>query len=65
MIIGEVETLHFSSNALRSDGALSLARMGVTAISGLDTYTQPDAGISFHAASTDTGPTDCDARFGL
>ena len=57
LIIGEVETLHFSSNALRSDGALSLARMGVTAISGLDTYTQPDAGISFRAASTDTAPT--------
>ena len=57
LIIGEVEALDFPSDALRLDGALSLDRMGVAAISGLDTYTQPDAGISFHAASTDTAPT--------
>ena len=57
LIIGEVEALHFPSDALRLDGALSLARMGLAAISGLDTYTQPDAGISYHAASTDTAPT--------
>lgn len=57
LIIGGVEALHFPSDALRLDGALSLDRMGLAAISGLDTYTQPDAGVSFHAASTDTAPT--------
>ncbi len=57
MVIGEVTTLHYPEDALRQDGALSLHRMGAVAISGLDTYTQPDAGVSFHAASVDSPPT--------
>ena len=44
-------------DALRPDGALLLHRMGAVAISGLDTYTQPDAGVSFRAASVDTPTT--------
>ena len=57
MVIGEVTTLHFPADALRQDGALLLHRMGVVAISGLDTYTQPDAGVAFRAASMDTPTT--------
>ena len=57
MVIGEVTTLHYPEDALRPDGALLLHRMGAVAISGLDTYTQPDAGVSFRAASVDTPAT--------
>ena len=47
----------YPEDALRPDGALLLHRMGAVAISGLDTYTQPDAGVSFRAASVDTPTT--------
>lgn len=57
MVIGEVSRLYYYEEAQREDGALSLDRLGLVAISGLDTYTQPDAGISFRSASTDTHPT--------
>ena len=54
MVIGEVTTLHYPEDALRQDGALLLHRMGAVAISGLDTYTQPDEGVAFRAAGMDT-----------
>ena len=57
MVIGEVTTLHYPEDALRPDGALLLHSIGAVAISGLDTYTQPDAGVSFRAASVDTPTT--------
>ena len=56
MIIGEVQHLHYPETAQRSDGGLSLSDMGLVAVAGLDTYTQPDAGVRFAPADTTSSP---------
>ena len=50
MIIGEVQHLHSLETAQRNDGGLSLDTMGLVAVAGLDTYTQPEAGVRFAPA---------------
>ena len=50
MIIGEVQHLHYPETAQRNDGGLSLDTMGLVAVAGLDTYTQPEAGVRFAPA---------------
>lgn len=54
MVIGEVQRLHYPAAARRLDGALALDVMGLVAIAGLDTYTQPDEGLRLAPANTDT-----------
>ena len=56
MVIGEVQRLHYPEAARRSDGALALDAMGLVAITGLDTYTQPDKGLRFLPADTEAAP---------
>ena len=56
MIIGEVQHLHYPEPAQRSDGGLSLDAMGLVAVAGLDTYTQPEDGVRFAAADTASSP---------
>ena len=56
MIIGEVSQLFFPSHARREDGALALDQMDLVTVSGLDTYSQPEFGVAFRAARTDTPP---------
>ena len=56
MVIGEVQRLHYPEAARRSDGALALDAMGLVAIAGLDTYTQPDKGLRFLPADTESAP---------
>ena len=56
MIIGEVQHLHYPATAQRSDGGLSLDAMGLVAVAGLDTYTQPEGGVRFAAADTASSP---------
>ena len=56
MIIGEVQLLQYPETAQRSDGGLSLSDMGLVAVAGLDTYTQPDAGVRFAPADTTSPP---------
>lgn len=56
MIIGEVHYLRYPHAAQRSDGGLSLDAMDLVAVSGLDTYTQPDAGLRFAPADTTCPP---------
>ena len=56
MIIGEVQHLRYPETAERSDGGLSLDAVGLVAVAGLDTYTQPDAGVRFAAADTASPP---------
>ena len=56
MIIGEVQHLHYPETAQRSDGGLSLDAMGLVAVAGLDTYTQPEGGVRFAAADTASSP---------
>jgi flavin reductase (DIM6/NTAB) family NADH-FMN oxidoreductase RutF len=56
MVIGEVQRLHYPEAARRTDGALALDAMGLVAIAGLDTYTQPDKGLRFAPADTETAP---------
>ena len=58
MIIGEVSELFFPSQARREDGALLLDQMDLVAISGLDTYSQPEFGVAYCAARIDTPPTE-------
>ena len=50
LIIGEVHHLHYPETAQRNDGGLSLDTMGLVAVAGLDTYTQPEAGVRFAPA---------------
>jgi flavin reductase (DIM6/NTAB) family NADH-FMN oxidoreductase RutF len=57
MVIGEVQRLHYPEAARRADGALALDAMGLVAISGLDTYTQPSEGLRFAPAATEAAPT--------
>ena len=52
MIIGEVQRLQYPQTAQRDDGGLSLSDMGLVAVAGLDTYTQPNAGVRFAPADT-------------
>jgi flavin reductase (DIM6/NTAB) family NADH-FMN oxidoreductase RutF len=56
MIIGEVHHLHFPETAQRNDGGLSLDTMGLVAVAGLDTYTQPEAGVRFAPADRTSPP---------
>ena len=56
MIIGEVQHLHYPETAQRSDGGLSLDAMGLVAVAGLDTYTQPEGGMRFAAADAASSP---------
>ena len=56
MIIGEVQRLQYPQTAQRDDGGLSLSDMGLVAVVGLDTYTQPDAGVRFAPADTTSPP---------
>jgi len=56
MIIGEVQHLHYPETAQRNDGGLSLDTMGLVAVAGLDTYTQPKAGVRFAAADAASSP---------
>ena len=56
LIIGEVVHLDFLEGAQRPDGALVLDQMALTAVSGLDTYTAPGAGVSYPPASIDSTP---------
>ena len=56
MIIGEVLCLQYLETAQRDDGGLSLSDMGLVAVVGLDTYTQPDAGVRFAPADTTSPP---------
>jgi flavin reductase (DIM6/NTAB) family NADH-FMN oxidoreductase RutF len=56
MIIGEVQHLHYPDTAQRGDGGLSLSDMGLVAVAGLDTYTQPEGGVRFAAADTASSP---------
>jgi hypothetical protein len=56
MIIGEVQHLHYPEEAKRNDGGLSLGDMGLVAVAGLDTYTQPEGGVRFAAADTASSP---------
>ena len=56
MIIGEVQHLRYPEIAQRGDGGLSLNDMGLVAVAGLDTYTQPDAGVRFTPAETTSPP---------
>ena len=56
MIIGEVHHLHFPETAQRNDGGLSLDTMGLLAVAGLDTYTQPEAGVRFAPADRTSPP---------
>ena len=54
--IGEVQHLHYLETAQRNDGGLSLDAMGLVSVAGLDTYTQPEAGVRFAAADTASSP---------
>ena len=56
MIIGEVQRLQYPQTAQRDDGGLSLSDMGLVAVAGLDTYTQPNAGVRFAPADTTSPP---------
>ena len=56
MIIGEVQHLQYPVTAQRDDGGLSLSDMGLVAVIGLDTYTQPHAGLRFAPADTTSPP---------
>jgi len=56
MFIGEVQRLQYPQTAQRDDGGLSLSDMGLVAVVGLDTYTQPDAGVRFAPADTTSPP---------
>lgn len=56
MVIGEVQRLHYPAAARRADGALALDVMGLVAIAGLDTYTQPDKGLRLAPADTAAAP---------
>ena len=56
MIIGEVQHLRYPDTSQRSDGGLSLSNMGLVAVAGLDSYTQPDAGVRFAPAETTSPP---------
>ena len=56
MIIGEVQHLHYPETAQRGDGSLSLSDMGLVAVTGLDTYTQPGIGVRFAPADTTSAP---------
>ena len=56
MIIGEVQHLQYPVTAQRGDGGLSLSDMGLVAVAGLDTYTQPNAGVRFASANTTSPP---------
>ncbi len=56
MIIGEVQRLQYPQTAQRDDGGLSLSDMSLVAVAGLDTYTQPDAGVRFAPADTTSPP---------
>jgi len=56
MIIGEVQHLHYPETAQRNDGGLSLSDMGLVAVAGLDSYTQPEAGVRFAAADRTSSP---------
>ena len=56
MIIGEVQHLHYPETAQRNDGGLSLDTMGLVAVAGLDSYTQPEAGVRFAAADRTSSP---------
>ena len=56
MIIGEVQHLHYPETAQRNDGGLSLDTMGLVAVAGLDTYTQPEAGVRFAPADRTSPP---------
>ena len=50
LIIGEVHHLHYPETAQRNDGGLSLDTLGLVSVAGLDTYTQPEAGVRFAPA---------------
>ena len=56
MIIGEVQHLQYLEIAQREDGGLSLSDMGLVTVAGLDTYTQPDAGVRFAPADMTSPP---------
>ena len=56
LIIGEVHHLHYPETAQRNDGGLSLDTMGLVAVAGLDTYTQPEAGVRFAPADRTSPP---------
>ena len=56
LIIGEVVHLDFLEDAQRPDGALALDQMSLAAVSGLDTYTAPGAGVSYPPANVDSKP---------
>ncbi len=56
MIIGEVQRLQYPQTAQRQDGSLSLSDIGLVTVAGLDTYTQPDAGVRFAPADTTSPP---------
>lgn len=50
LLIGEITHLSFPRAAQRRDGSLDLLRMGVVAVSGLDTYLAPSTSERFAAA---------------
>ena len=56
MIIGEVQHLRYPKTSQRGDGGLSLSDMGLVAVAGLDSYTQPDAGVRFAPADRTSPP---------
>ena len=56
LIIGAVEYLEFTDKALREDGSLDLAMLGIVGCVGLDSYHTIDKGTRFAYAKADRPP---------
>ena len=56
LIIGTVDYLEFTDTALREDGSLDLAMMGIVGCVGLDSYHSIDEGTRFAYAKADRPP---------
>ena len=56
LIIGGVESIHFSDDALRDDGSLDLHIMGLVAAVGLDAYHEAAPGQRYAYAKPDRPP---------
>ena len=56
LIIGAVDYLDFADKALREDGSLDLATMGIVGCVGLDSYHKIDKGTRFAYAKADRPP---------
>jgi flavin reductase (DIM6/NTAB) family NADH-FMN oxidoreductase RutF len=56
LLIGEITHLSFPTEAQREDGSLDLERVGVVAVSGLDTYLQASGGQRFAPACVNLAP---------